>query len=507
VNQHSRALSSLHAFCVAALLVPPSCHSPSALNGATGNDRGDSGAGETSSSGAAAAGDAGTTAGGSRAHPASGGQEAGSAGADPGLQEAGAPGTAGAPADIPFRGEALPGYTLIGNPENDSSTTFNAYLVDLEGNKVHEWPTKGFPPKMFPGGALLGCSGLSPEAYDCARIESYGWDGALHWSFDAFESLGGESFARQHHDFVREGSPTGYFSPGQWPLANGRTLVLAMRQRTLPALREEPILEDVIYELDAQGHFVNVIWESADHFEEFGFDDNALADIRTTPGIIELLHGNALSRVGPNRWFRAGNQAFHPDNLIYSSRQACFVIIISHETGEVVWKIGPDFDRGPEASLGQFSGQHFAHMIPDGLPGAGNMLVLDNGGASGYGGIKEVIHAPRYGRRYSRVVEFDPTTFETAWEYGSESGEDFFYSRVLGSAQRLPNGNTLITVGTEGRVIEVTPEKSQVWSYQYQNPDDPRGWVYRAIRMPPEWLPQGRNEMLANYPNWTDTFR
>ena len=34
--------------------------------------------------------------------------------------------------------------------------------------------------------------------------------------------------------------------------------------------------------------------------------------------------------------------------------------------------------------LGQIIGQHNPHIIPKGLPGAGNLLVFDNGGASGY---------------------------------------------------------------------------------------------------------------------------
>ena len=34
---------------------------------------------------------------------------------------------------------------------------------------------------------------------------------------------------------------------------------------------------------------------------------------------------------------------------------------------------------------GQIIGQHHPHIIPVGLPGAGNLLVFDNGGQSGYG--------------------------------------------------------------------------------------------------------------------------
>ncbi len=70
----------------------------------------------------------------------------------------------------------------------------------------------------------------------------------------------------------------------------------------------------------------------------------------------------------------------------------------------------PYYDYTPEKDLGWIIGQHHAHMIPQGLPGEGNILVYDNGGWAGYGsanpskpsGCQECL------RDYSRVLEFDP---------------------------------------------------------------------------------------------------
>ena len=39
------------------------------------------------------------------------------------------------------------------------------------------------------------------------------------------------------------------------------------------------------------------------------------------------------------------------------------------------------------------------------------------------------------------------------------------YSAILSSAQRLPNGNTLICTGAWGTVIEITPTGEEVWRY------------------------------------------
>ena len=69
----------------------------------------------------------------------------------------------------------------------------------------------------------------------------------------------------------------------------------------------------------------------------------------------------------------------------FSSRQANIISIIDR-TGTIVWKMGPDYRDVPAlAELGQIVGQHHPHLIPEGLPGAGNLLVFDNGGSAGYG--------------------------------------------------------------------------------------------------------------------------
>jgi hypothetical protein len=135
--------------------------------------------------------------------------------------------------------------------------------------------------------------------------------------------------------------------------------------------------------------------------------------------------------------------------------------------------------------------------------------VFDNGGGSGYGGTDRTSNSPnRYTRDWSRVLEFDPVTLEIVWQYGSESGDDRYFSRFISSAQRLPNGNTLITIGNERRIIEVTPDKQVVWEYLFE-PQSSGGradWLYRSYRTPPEWLPEGQNEALGNYATWASLF-
>ena len=74
----------------------------------------------------------------------------------------------------------------------------------------------------------------------------------------------------------------------------------------------------------------------------------------------------------------------------------------------------------------------------------------------------------------------------------------------MSNAQRLPNGNTLITIGNESRIVEVTPDKQVVWQYLLvpESLGVRADWLYRSYRIPPEWLPEGQNEALGNYPRW-----
>ena len=145
-------------------------------------------------------------------------------------------------------------------------------------------------------------------------------------------------------------------------------------------------------------------------------------------------------------------------------------------------------------------------MIPKGLPGEGNILVFDNGGAAGFGMLLGKPAYPNKYRAYSRVIEFNPTTLEVVWEYKRRlphCDEHFmFFSHYVSGVQRLLNGNTLITEGATGRVFEITASGELVWEYISPYHDVPGDmyppWnllhyendVYRAYRVPYDNIPQ-----------------
>jgi outer membrane protein assembly factor BamB len=77
-----------------------------------------------------------------------------------------------------------------------------------------------------------------------------------------------------------------------------------------------------------------------------------------------------------------------------------------------------------------------------------------------------------------RVVEVDASNGSVVWEYdGTGSGEKLAWPR---DADRLPNGNTLVTDSRNFRVLEVGPNGSVVWSHSLA---DRKGIVYEADRL------------------------
>ncbi len=396
------------------------------------------------------------------------------------------------------------GYTLYSPPGG------NAVLVDMDGNVIKKWSIGGMPVKMLPDGEIIGNKRVragqrpssgpkgggppQPPTQDAIELVQLDWKGNEIWSFsDWDDDRTGTMMSRQHHDFQREGNPVGYYAPGQEFVESGTTLILAHKNELVPEISNKELEDDVIYEVDWNGNLTGFEWHASDHFQEFGFDLAAVNEIYRAPQYkadkgFDWLHINSMSLLGKNHWYSdTGDERFNPENIIISSRSASFIAIISRATGEIVWQVGPDFSQGtPEQKLGQFVGQHNAHMIPAGLPGEGNILVFDNGGRSGYGGSGS---APRYTRSYSRVIEFDPVTLEIVWQYGQQSGEEFFFSQDISSVQRLPNGNTLITEGRSGRIFEVTADKEMVWEFIAPNQGMRDNSIYRAYRIPPEWVP------------------
>jgi hypothetical protein len=150
--------------------------------------------------------------------------------------------------------------------------------------------------------------------------------------------------------------------------------------------------------------------------------------------------------------------------------------------GDILYRWGnpQTYKRGNENDK-VFYHQHDATWIDEGYPGAGNILVFNNGDG-------------RPGGSYSSIVEFVPPVDENGfynisqdlaygptdpcWIYTASNPSDFFAKRTSG-VQRLADGNTLICESSKGKFFEVTSEKDTVWQYVNPYPNPSRNSVFK----------------------------
>ena len=200
-------------------------------------------------------------------------------------------------------------------------------------------------------------------------------------------------------------------------------MILSQKSGTWPGVTRDYLPRAArIIEVSWDGE---ILWEwmPAEHFEEFGHGEAARDTIFRGCRNQHCVFLNTVSRLGPNRWYDAGDERFHPENLISDDR-GTIVFIISKRTGKIVWKVGPEYTATPALrELGPIIGPHNAHMIPRGLPGEGNILVFDNGGAAGFGPPNPGAPTGEWNalRDHSRVLEFDPVTLEIVWQHTAEA--------------------------------------------------------------------------------------
>jgi len=116
-------------------------------------------------------------------------------------------------------------------------------------------------------------------------------------------------------------------------------------------------------------------------------------------------------------------------HILLSSRHISEVTKINRDTGEIIWRLcGTDPARSDfvfvNDPLNGFSSQHDIRSM-----GNGRYTIFDNGN----------LHSPQVSRGVEYELDLDSGTATMVWEY-----RDGKYTHYMGSAQRLPTGNTLI---------------------------------------------------------------
>lgn len=324
---------------------------------------------------------------------------------------------------------AYPGFTLV--PE---SGTAKVHLVNMSGDRVKSWDFDAARARLLPNCNLLVVHGTkwgwSQEYWSKQRkhAREFDWSGNVVWEYTAPGPV--------HHDIRRLENGNNLFQY--------RRLVPPEFTKKIedPKKREARIRTDSILEVTQSG---KVVWEWDAHIE-LDLNSCGAKPCPKTPKSIargkrtfDWTHNNTTSIIPKNRHFDSGDTRFRPGNIMILPRSWSQTLIIDKLTKKIVWRYSGNYEGG-------LSGGHESQIIPKGLPGAGNLLLFDNG--------RE--------RTRSVVLEIDPVTEEVLWSY---NGDESFYSPAAGAVQRLPNGNTLISLDVPGRVLEVNGKGELLWAY------------------------------------------
>ncbi len=339
-----------------------------------------------------------------------------------------------------------PGFTLTNFYNYELRVPVTAAAIDWQGC-VRWFFQHGDVPdrrgdidvRSDPEGVLIGGTNINVEREDAVFPMVVGWDQEVRWR---------GKMVNHHHIHRRK---------------NGNLMFLIHETREL----EEPVRgqvgADIIVELDPKGHLIVWMWRMLDH----------VVPEKTRKGRMwDWAHCNTVEEDPEGRF------------LYLSARDLNSIFKIDRKTGEVIWRLGEDGDFRVSGE-DRFYHQHAPELQPN-----GNLLVFDNGTG----------RPPEYGGNYSRAVELevdeDRMEARAVWTWGRETG---LYTPIWGDADRLENGNTLITFGTRthphtSRLIEVTLKGEVVWDVELR----PSGWgMYRAerLRMAGRLTPAARWEL------------
>ena len=373
---------------------------------------------------------------------------------------------------------AYEGYTLF-SPMHTPSV----YLMDNEGRIIHAWEIEGaggvLEAHLRDNGNLVVVAGPDQSSYSGA-IREYTWNNRFVWEYHhQFAALGLE----QHHAIDI--------------LPNGNILAIARHRRPMneaaamglkpsfsAALQKRPLDVDIIAEIDPSSNKIVWRWDPWDHLaQDLDADLPNYGQITQHPHRIDINYQPRLinNNIRPYNWTHTNAVHYHPewDQIVISVRNFDELWIIDHSlstaeaagpAGDLLWRWGNPaaYQQGDPVDDRQLFRQHDVQWIEDGLPGTGNILIFNNQ------------HVSADGEKYSSVLELKPPLrpdgsydweqdVEIVWSYRA----DGFYSPFLSGAQRLPNGNTLITEGDYGRLIEISADGEVVW--EFVNPEAKRG--------------------------------
>ncbi|QDU68021.1 aryl-sulfate sulfotransferase [Engelhardtia mirabilis] len=396
-----------------------------------------------------------------------------------------------APAQTPQRG-----LTLF-NPNADTNT----YLIDNSGQVVHSWAFGQMPGNtvyLEPDGTLLRCKqvagGLTLGGFG-GGIQRAAFDGTLTWDLNLANAQ-----IHQHHDAIS--LPNGNVLTIVWERLSAADAIAAGRNPS--TLAGPNWIPDAIVEYRQTGPSTGVEvwrWRAMDHLiQDF---DPTKANFGVVADHPERLDIN-FPPTGPptGEWLHVNSVSYDPvfDQVLINSPFRGEFWIVDHSTttaeaagstggnsgkgGDLLYRWGNPAAHGAGTVLDQkLFNQHGTKFIEPGRPGAGNVLVFNN----------QVAGPPLHSEVWELERQADGTgayplapgaiwgPAAPVWTYVAPNPGDF-YSGFLSSAQRQPNGDTLVTSGTQAWLFEVTNAGAKVWEHFNTFPAVGGKMVFRSTR-------------------------
>ena len=375
---------------------------------------------------------------------------------------------------------AAPGYTLF------APMSYNVtYLIDNNGELVQSWFSDyrpGLSVYFLENGDLLRTRRLQGQLFQTGGrgggFEIIDWDGELVWEFDYFSDQ-----YWQHHDI--EPLPNGNVLLIAWELKADMVAIENGRNPNLLGGNLQPsgFWPDHIIEVNPESDSIVWEWHVWDHLIQ-DYDSSKLnyGVVSDHPELVNINYpSNPPSSSGDWLHINAVDYNMELDQILLSVHHFGEIWIIDHSTttaeaanhtggnsgkgGDLLYRWGnpQNYRRGDQEAqlLGR---QHDPRWIPEGFPGAGNILVFNNNEFHPNGVRTSVFEIIPPITDHGYVLEngrpFGPDG--PVWSY---SNTDSFFSPFLSGTHRMQNGNTFITSGPRGRFLEVTSAGKIVWDY------------------------------------------
>jgi hypothetical protein len=188
---------------------------------------------------------------------------------------------------------------------------------------------------------------------------------------------------------------------------------------------------------------------------------------------------------GPFDYFHLNSIDVTPDgNLLVSARNTWTVYKIDYGSGSVLWRLG-----GKRSSFAMASGTRFAWQHDARWHTPGEVSLFDNGAAP-------KVHPQSRGLRIAVDTKRMRATLRRAYTHSPG-----VLGVAIGSVQRLPNGNWLVSWGTAPYFTELAPNGD----VRLDGALPEERWTYRTLRFP--WVGNPTDRPAVAAPATTGTRR